>query len=89
VAYGVMKEGARMNQPSMETNHVIQLIFGLLFLIVLAAGGFLFANYQRLFGPDPNMPSENSSSRAYTKVQVFVVWVHALILTGAFALLLH
>jgi len=73
----------------METNHVIQLIFGLLFLGVLAAGVFLFANYQRLFGPDPNMPSENSSSRAYSRVQILVVWLHALALTGAFALLLH
>jgi hypothetical protein len=73
----------------MEPNHVIQIIFGIFFLIVLAAGGFLFANYQRLFGPDPNMPSENSSSRAYSKVQIFVVWLHALALTGAFALLLH
>ena len=73
----------------METNHVIQIIFGLLFIIVLLAGGFLLANYNRLFGPDPNMPSENSSSRAYTKVQVAVIWIHALVLTGAFALLLH
>lgn len=73
----------------METNHIIQLIFGLLFLAVLAAGGFLVVNYERLFGPDPNMLSENSSSRAYSKVQVLVVWLHALVLTGAFALFLH
>jgi hypothetical protein len=73
----------------METNHIIQIIFGLLFLGVLAAGGFIFANFQRLFGPDPSMPSENSSSRAYSKVQILVVWLHALALTGAFALLLH
>ena len=73
----------------MQTNHVIQLIFGLFFFLVLAGGGLIFANYQRLFGPDPNMPSENSSSRAYSKVQIFVIWLHALALTGAFALLLH
>jgi hypothetical protein len=35
------------------------------------------------------MPSENSSARAYSKVQVFSVWAHAVLLTGAFALLIH
>jgi hypothetical protein len=73
----------------MEANHIIQIIFGLLFIIVLLAGGYLVANFQRLFGPDPLMPSENSSSRTYSKVQAIVIWLHALALTGAFALLLH
>jgi hypothetical protein len=73
----------------MEANHIIQIIFGLLFIIVLIAGGYLVVNFQRLFGPDPSMPSENSSSRTYSKVQAIVVWLHALALTGAFALLLH
>jgi hypothetical protein len=73
----------------MTANHLIQIIFALLFTIVLFVGGYLLANYNRIFGPDPSMPSENSSSRAYTKVQAAVIWLHALVLTGAFALLLH
>jgi hypothetical protein len=73
----------------MESNHIIQLVFGLLFVLVLLAGVYMLANFQRLFGPDPQMPSENGSSRAYTKVQAIVIWLHALALTGAFALLLH
>jgi hypothetical protein len=66
-----------------------RLIFTGLFIGVLLAGVYLFKNYQRLFGVDPNIPSENGSTRAYSKIQVFSVWVHALLLTGAFALLLH
>ena len=35
------------------------------------------------------MPSENSSSRSYGKMQVLVIWAHVAALTGAFAFLLH
>jgi hypothetical protein len=67
----------------------VRIIFTGLFVATLFAGVFLFKNYQRLFGVDPDMPSEGDSSRAYSKVQVFSVWAHAVLLTGAFALLLH
>ena len=67
----------------------VRLIFTGAFFLTLLAGVFLFKNYQRLFGVDPGMPSENSSSRAYTKVQVFLVWLHFVVLSGSFALLLH
>lgn len=67
----------------------VRLIFTGLFLVTLLAGVYLAKNYQRLFGVDPNMPSENASSRAYSKVQIFTIWAHAVLLTGAFALLLH
>jgi hypothetical protein len=67
----------------------VRIIFTGLFVVTLLAGVFLFKNYQRLFGVDPDMPSEGESSRAYSKVQVFSVWGHAVLLTGAFALLLH
>ena len=66
-----------------------RIVFAGLFLLSLLAGGYLLKNYQKLFGVDPNMPSEGSSSRAYSKVQVFSIWAHATVLTGAFALLLH
>ena len=67
----------------------VRLIFAGLFVVSLLSGVYLFKNYQRLFGVDPTMPSEGDSSRAYSKVQVFSVWAHAVVLTGAFALLLH
>ena len=66
-----------------------RLIFTGLFIGTLLAGVYLFRNYHRLFGVDPNIPSENGSARAYSKVQVFSVWIHAVLLTGAFALMLH
>ena len=54
-----------------------------------AAGAVMFKNYQKLFGVDPNMPSEGASSRAYLQVQVFAIWAHVLVASGAFALLVH
>ena len=75
----------------METDslHLVQTVFIVLFLGTLIGGGYLFANFNRLFGPDPNIPSETGSGRAYTKVQVVLVWLHAVGITGALALLLH
>ena len=66
-----------------------RVVFTGLFLVTLFAGVYLFKNYEKLFGVDPDMPSEGPSSRAYSKVQVFSIWAHATVLTGAFALLLH
>lgn len=65
----------------------MQFIFALLFLATLAAGAYLLINSERLFGVDPNMPSENSSGRAYGKMQAFAIWAHVAALTGAFAFL--
>jgi hypothetical protein len=62
------------------------LIFTGLFVGVLLGGVWILKHYQKLFGVDPEMPSENSSSRSYNKMQVLVVWLHALLLTGAFAI---
>lgn len=59
------------------------------FFVVLGVGVWMGLNYQRLFGVDPQMPSENSSSRAYSQVQIFTLWAHALVATAAFALFLH
>ena len=74
---------------STDAFQFVRLIFTFLFIGTLVAGVYLLRNYERLFGKDPNMPSENSSSRAYSKLQIFVIWAHAVGLTGAFALLLH
>ena len=69
--------------------HIIQIVFFALFLGTLSIGGYVVANFNRFFGPHPELPSENSSSRTYTKVQVILVWLHAVGITGALAFLLH
>jgi hypothetical protein len=72
-----------------DPGHIIQIVFFLLFVGTLAVGGYVIANFNRFFGPDPNIPSETSSGRAYTKVQVITIWLHAVAITGGLAFLLH
>jgi len=72
-----------------EAVSLVRLIFIGLFLATLFLGAFLTLNYQRIFGADPNVPSENESSRSSSKVQVVMLWLHAVGLTGAFSLLFH
>ncbi|RFC41736.1 MAG: hypothetical protein DVB28_002212 [Verrucomicrobia bacterium] len=67
----------------------LQLISTGLFLLLLFGGVWILNKYKRLFEFDPDMPSENSSSLNYNKLHVIALWLHALLLTGAFALLLH
>jgi hypothetical protein len=55
----------------------------------LVAGAFLAKNYKGIFGVDPDMPSENESSRAYSQVQVLAIWAHAVLLFGMAALLVY
>ncbi|MEI9893005.1 MAG: hypothetical protein WDN28_03595 [Chthoniobacter sp.] len=69
--------------------NIVQIVFCALFLGVLAVGGYVVANFNRFFGPDPSIPSETGSARTYTKVQVILVWLHAVAITGALAFLLH
>ena len=68
---------------------VLRIIFTCFFLITLVTGAYLFKNYQKLFGIDPNMPSESSGARLYSKTLVFLIWGHAVLITGGFALMLH
>lgn len=68
---------------------LVRFVFSGLFVATIIIGLYLWKNYERLFGVDPSMPSENSSARAYSKVQVFSVWTHVFLLTGAFTFLLH
>lgn len=67
----------------------VRTVFAGLFVLTLLSGGYLAKNYGKLFGADSSMPSENESARAYSKVQVFLIWAHAVVLTGAFALMIH
>jgi hypothetical protein len=66
---------------------VFRIIFAGLFIFTLVAGGYLFKNYQRLFGVHVDMPSESVSARNYSKLLVFLIWIHAMSITGSFALM--
>ena len=72
-----------------DPGHIIQIVFFAIFIGVLLLGGYVVANFTRFFGPDPNIPSETSSGRTYTKVQIILVWLHAVAISGALAFLLH
>ncbi|HWB60806.1 MAG TPA: hypothetical protein VG733_15020 [Chthoniobacteraceae bacterium] len=69
--------------------HVVSIVSFCAFCGVIAAGVYLVRNFEKLTGADASVPSENSSSRTLGKLQIFLIWVHALILTGMLALLLH
>jgi hypothetical protein len=68
---------------------LVRMVFTGLFLLTLGGGGYLLKNYGKFFGADSNVPSENESARTYHRLQVFMIWVHAVVLTGAFALMFH
>jgi len=73
----------------MSVESVIRIGFGVLFIGTLIGGYFLFKNFDKLLGPDPSVSGDNEGSRGLNKVQVIVLWLHLLALTGGFALLLH
>ncbi len=74
---------------TLEPIQLVRLIFAALFVLTLLGGAYLVRHYERIFGPDREVAGENESSRAYSKVQVICLWIHAAGLTAAFALLLH
>lgn len=74
----------------MQTHPPIFRVFCILGLLVtLAVGYWLKKNHEQLFGIDKDVPSENSGGRNYTKTQVFIVWIHAVLFFLGGALLLH
>lgn len=73
----------------MNIEPVIRIGFGVLFIATLAGGYFLFKNFDRLLGPDTSVAGDNEGSRGLNKVQVIVIWLHLVAITGGFALLLH
>lgn len=72
----------------MNIDIVVRIIFTGLFIGTLVAGFFLFKNFDKLLGADAQVPTDNSGSRGLNKVQVVVIWLHAVLLTGAFAFFL-
>jgi hypothetical protein len=69
----------------MNVDVVVHVVFSALFVGTLAGGYFLFKHMDRLLAH----PNENAGSRGLNKIQIIVIWLHAVALTGAFALLLH
>ncbi len=74
---------------SNEAKILFQCLFTLAFVATLLAGFYLVKNDQKLFGHNPEIPGDNESGRTYNKVQVWAIWAHVAVLTGAFALYLH
>ncbi|MDB6151778.1 MAG: hypothetical protein JWL90_231 [Chthoniobacteraceae bacterium] len=72
-----------------EVFFIVRIVAAIVFFGALAGGAYMFRNFERLFGVDPHMPSENASSRSYSKVLIFLVWLHLLFASAAFALLFH
>jgi hypothetical protein len=56
---------------------VLRTIFALCLFATLVGGFYLARNFERLFGTDTAIPSENESARFYTKTEVFLVWASA------------
>ncbi len=65
---------------------VMQVLFAILFFVTLGVGLYLAKNHKRIFGADAQIPSENGSARALGSVQIWSIWAHVLIASGAFAL---
>jgi hypothetical protein len=68
---------------------IIQFVFTGLFLVVVGVGIYGFKNREKFFGANLHLPGESDGARTYSKAVIVLVWVHALVLTGAFALFLH
>jgi hypothetical protein len=67
---------------------LLRFFFILCFLGTAFVGVMVLKNYERLFGNDPDAPSETSSGRTYGKMQALAVIAHALLLFGALILML-
>ena len=70
----------------MNADTVVRAVFSVLFLGTLIAGYYMFKNSEKLFGEDPDVPTDNSGSRGLNKVQIITIWAHAVAITGALAL---
>ena len=72
----------------MQSDIIIRSVFTVLFIGTLLIGFYLYRNFERLFGHDPEVPGDNIGARGLNKVQVLVIWLHAVALTGSFAFFL-
>lgn len=65
----------------------LRIIFTGLFILTLLAGVWIWKNREKLFGIDSKMPDETSGARLYSKTLIWVIWAHAVAITGGFALM--
>ncbi len=72
-----------------EFMSVLRFFAFVVFIASLWAGYYLLKNQEKFFGADPNLPSEGSSSRSYSRMQAFVIWAHIAIASGGCALMLE
>ena len=70
----------------MNADMIVRTVFSVLFLGTLIVGFYMFKNSKKLFGEDARVPTDNSGSRRLNKVQIIVIWAHAVAITAAFAL---
>lgn len=68
---------------------IFRTIAAMVFVGNLCVAVYLYRNQARLFGADSKMPSDSLSSRAYTKLQAWVIWAHVQVASALFALMLH
>ena len=68
---------------------MVRVAFSLIFLGALALGWWIARNDRRFFGADPAISSETSGTRSYTKMMVWAIWIHVVVISAAFALFMH
>lgn len=62
---------------------IFRMFSGLALAVSILAGYLVFKYADRLFGVDPDVPSENASARTYNKLLIFAVLIHAFIFFSA------
>ncbi len=68
---------------------MVRVVFTLVFLLALAIGWWIAKNDRRFFGADPTISSETSGTRSYSKMMVWAIWLHVVVISAAFALFMH
>lgn len=53
----------------------IKIIAAIALVLWMGAGVYLFKHQERLFGADPELPSESSGAQGYSKAQAWIVWL--------------
>jgi hypothetical protein len=80
-----------MTDPALRDSAflIFRVFCGLGLVASLLGGWYLFRNFDRLLGVDPEVPSESRGARGYTRMQVVAVWLHIVVFFGMGVLLLH
>lgn len=57
---------------------IIRLCFGCFLLVLIGAGVAILKNWDKLFGPHPDLKHESSGGANYSKMQFMIVWIIAI-----------